>query len=92
MAGIADLFSNLGAAAASVFDGGIAAYKSVADRLVALNQINNDTVKAITPAAETPDPNLEASQKAMSTASMALVAAGILGVILIFLIIRRKTR
>ena len=89
--GLTDFTSKI----ANVFDNGLSIYTSVDDRLRAIKQINKETIVNNPPVvisqsvAAEQDLNKQ-NQKGIQTASLALIAAGILFVILIVLVVKRK--
>lgn len=87
-----DKIGDLGKSIAGIFDNGLDIYGSVKERLNAIDKIGEETVKSSNITTLPPDEaDLKAkAQKALNNASLALVAAGILGVILIFMIVKRK--
>ena len=94
---LGEIFIGVGNFAGSilgVFDNGLKAFASVKERLFAIGQIGKETVNdtQTTISTDTAKTLEDQSKQAVSKASLALLIAGILGVILVFMIIRRKTR
>ena len=91
--GLSDFTSKI----VGAFDNGFSIYTSVDGRLRAIKQISKETVITTPPAvisqpvAAEQDLNKQA-QKSIQTASLALIAAGVLIVLLLVLIARRKAR
>lgn len=88
--GVSDFTSKI----VNVFDNGFNIYTSIDDRLRAIKQISKETVVS-NPLAVSSPPVVEQdinkqTQKSIQTASLALIAAGILFVLLLVLITKRK--
>jgi hypothetical protein len=87
---LGDLISSL----ADVFENGLDIYGNVKERVVAIEKIGDDTVDQASTQILTPEQQKlqDSAAKAINMTSLALIAAGILCVVLVVMVVRRRKR
>jgi hypothetical protein len=78
----------------NTIDNGFNIYANAQERINALKQINSETVNSAGPVSIAPTVDeqglLSSAKKSLQNGSMALILAGILGIILVVVIMKRK--